>query len=188
MIDWYIIIIILLLILIAYLILKKNFEHFDISDNIKQAVAEQYNIDIDAMRNLAQIANSISNNDTLILPANTTKFGGADSTGNIIANNLSTNRLNVSGSVTFNYSDNNNTYINIFPTGTILFRPFGDVLDIPLGWAPCDGNKYIINTTPNREINFIESDNGTKTPDLRPFNSVFESDSKTLIRFIIKIK
>jgi hypothetical protein len=133
------IILVLLLIAVIYLIYKKitcssnssKIEKFEISDDLKTAILDQYNIDIDAMRNLGGITNNIlENNDTLTIPAE-----------NLIFN----------GNVKFNQFYNKT--IDIMPFASIMilgntysYRTHSPIF--PLGWAPCDGNYH----KPNYEM------------------------------------
>jgi microcystin-dependent protein len=148
------IILFILVIVIIYLVYKtKNLEKFDdLTDRIKITVRGKYNMDIDAIRNLASISKNILRDaNTLILPIN--KFN---------INNLTLNYLEVNGNVKFN--SKNTTILNIFPKYMII--PWASnitISNIPKGWALCDGKKYILNTfTLVAELN----DNGTLTPNL----------------------
>jgi microcystin-dependent protein/uncharacterized protein (UPF0333 family) len=123
-------ILLFLVIAVIYLLVNnKHSENFDTSTDIKAAVSTQYGIDLDAMRNLGDIANKIlsidpltQNMDTLNLPANLTTI----------------KNLKVSGSVNFTEKDSN--IMEIFPRYMILAWATDD--SFPLGWKLCDGKKY----------------------------------------------
>jgi microcystin-dependent protein len=153
-------ILLFLVIAVIYLLVNnKHSENFDPSTDIKEAVSAQYGIDLDAMRNLGDIANNIlsidpdtQNTDTLNLPANLTTI----------------KNLKVSGSVNFTEKDSN--IMEIFPRYMILAWATDDSL--PLGWKLCDGKKYYKTI----EGTFTEITLGTtapagaeiiSTPDLR---------------------
>ncbi len=62
----------ILIFVVIYLIFKTNTkEHFDVNDDIKQAINDIYKADINAIRNLSNFATEIkNNNDTFTIPAN----------------------------------------------------------------------------------------------------------------------
>ncbi len=156
----------ILVILVIYLIYKtRNLsEKFDsttttpvptVSPIIKQAIADTYKVDFDAMRNLGQLADTIlngdSNNpdapfDTLTLPATNTK----------IVN------LEVSGNVTFTNKDT--AALEIFPKFMVIAWAYPDV---PILWAPCDGYYYILNSNNYAERVPPTTTGSVQTPDLR---------------------
>ena len=134
------IIIFILTIAVIYLIYKTRnvAERFDVSTDIKQAINDTYKIDLDAMRNLGQISQQIlTHNDTLTLPAT---------------------NLVINGNVKFTNKDT--LIMEIFPKYMVLAWANNT---IPLGWALCDGNMYILDNTGKSIIGI----NGTTTPDLR---------------------
>jgi microcystin-dependent protein len=157
LINNYIIFIILSLfvLIIIYLIhhYNKIRENFAVSDDIKVAINEVYQADIDAMRNLANISKSIMNsNDLLNIPANEVNMLGA--TTNVKGN------LVVDGTVKF--TNKNSNIMEIFPKYMVISWANNTT---PKGWALCDGNTYKLDS----ESNAIVSNEGNviKTPDLR---------------------
>jgi microcystin-dependent protein len=151
--------IVCLFVIIIYLIFcNKTKENFAVSDEVKAAINEVYQADIDAMRNLANISKSImNNNDLLNIPANEVNM-----LGNINVNNNANIKGNlvVDGDVTFKAKNSN--IMEIFPQYMVIAWA-GEV--IPTGWAICDGNKYILNNFGNAVRSIAL--NAIKTPDLR---------------------
>ncbi len=108
------------------------------SEEIIQAVNEQYKTDIDAIRNLSELAFKIlKNNDTLILPATNTTANNMKLTGN----------LTIDGTVTFTNKDT--LALNIFPKFMVI--AWASDTNIPIGWVICDGT----NGTPDLRGRFI---------------------------------
>lgn len=152
------IILILLVIGMIYLLFfKKNNEHFAIADDIRTAVNNQYKADIDSIRNLGQISSKImTNTDNLTLPTNITIPG----------------KLTVNGGI--NFVNKDSQMLELFPRYMIMAwygpipKPAWVQNSPPLGWAVCDGRRYIINTTTNvAEPVDINNSSGVLTPDLR---------------------
>ena len=150
------IIIFILTILVIYLIYKtRNLsEKFDVNQTpttttINQAIADTYKVDLDAMRNLGQLAQQILTGgpntpyDTLNIPATNTKMIN----------------LEVSGDVKF--TNKNSNILEIFPKFMVIAWASSN---LPNGWALCDGNKYSIGTDGSAKA---DNTNGTQTPDLR---------------------
>lgn len=139
------IILIILTIIVIFLLYKNmNKENFGPTQtDINQMIADTYQVDLDAMRNLGQITQKIlNNNDSLTLPTNITIPGNLEVTGNV------------------NFTNKNNNILEIFPTYMVIAWATDN---IPLGWAICDGETYILDNTGKA----ILGANGTKTPDLR---------------------
>ena len=107
-------------------------------------------IDIDAVRNLAQISNNFYNKakQEFIIPTNLEING----------------KLNLKKNIKFNKKNDNNFKFDIFPINTIItWSTTSDY--IPKGWAICDGKKYTYNSQTG-EIS--EDNNGTiTTPNLQ---------------------
>ncbi len=84
------IILIFLVIAVIYLLFfKEDKEHFTTEDDIKNAVNELYQADIEAIRNLGQISKDImTNKDNLTLPTNITIPGDLQLNGNLQGNNI----------------------------------------------------------------------------------------------------
>jgi hypothetical protein len=62
----------------------QNVENFAVSDDVKQAINDIYKADINAIRNLSNVATDIyNNNDTLIIPANKTTVTDLTTNGNV---------------------------------------------------------------------------------------------------------
>lgn len=121
------ILIVLLIVLIAYLLYKtRNVEGFaepTVSEMVRQAVSDTYLVDISAMRNLANISQSImTNQDSLTLPTNINIPGDLTVDGNIFLTNRNTNLM------------------NLLPKFMVIAWASGD--GVPKGWAMCDGQKY----------------------------------------------
>ena len=54
------------------------------------------------------------------------------------------------------------------PVGSIILTNIFTTEPFPLGWAPCDGNKYLPNSNPSFEYgNYNEDSTGFQTPNLR---------------------
>ena len=140
---------ILLIIFIIYLIIlhckmwsflnqNKNIEKFAVTDDIKTAVKEIYNTDMDAIRTLSDFAKKIQDGNNLNIPGNLTVSGnitgsgalnvsgaltvGSNITGsgaltlsgNISSNHIYTKTLDIKGkhgTTHFNYADTGTTYI-----------------------------------------------------------------------------
>ena len=147
---------ILLIAIIIYLIIshsKKNRENFTVTDDIRVAVKEIYNTDMESVRQLAAMATKL-NAGGLEIPGNLTVTGTINSTGNI----------NSSG--TF-------TGIGTAPIGSIIMWA-GNRVTLPSNWKFCDGNTHNGITTPNLVGKFIlganaHQDGATITSDT--FNS-----------------
>ncbi len=144
------IIIILLVLGMVYLLYKtRNLEHFSTSDDINQAINDIYKADVNAIRNLSNVATEIkNNNDSFTIPAKITKITD----------------LNVDGNITFT---NRNTNISeIFPKGMIVAWYDGPE-NVPKGWAYCDGKKYKLDSNYIAQEVILTDTTGTLTPDLR---------------------
>ena len=172
------IILIILVIIVIYLLYKTTFNE-KFTDNsaeaaalamvasnkqiINESVRNMYKTDIDAMRNLAQIAekiltpNSFGVTDLLDTPAKTVKI----------------NNLEVTDSIKF--TNKNSSILEIFPRYMVIAWAYPD---IPKGWALCDGKKYVLDftitststnyvrvPTPGEETEYIPK--WVQTPDLR---------------------
>ncbi len=143
----------LLVFIVLYLIIKTkninidNFADAPTTDElITNAVSDKYLVDISAMRNLGNIAQSILTDDELILPANVKCPGNLVIDGNITCTNKNTNLM------------------NIFPKYMVIAWANSDY--IPKGWAVCDGQSYAMDT--DGTVNVVVNQSGsTKTPDLR---------------------
>jgi microcystin-dependent protein len=151
-------------IIIIYLLYKTRkiqsetgkIEGFAVTDDMKKAINEIYNADIDAIRNLSSIATKITSaNDTIVLPANMTEMKGDA----FIHRSLGVyGDLKVSGNVYFNNKDD--LLMNILPRFTVLAFYSSD---IPKGWAPCNGKIYKLN---DKGIAIETIEGGTYCPDL----------------------
>jgi microcystin-dependent protein len=146
-----------LVILVIYLIYKtrnmsEKFEKFDsittptttVSPIVAQAIANTYKVDLDAMRNLGQLAGKIltsDGTDTLTLPAST---------------------VVINGNVKFTNKDT--LIMEIFPKYMVIAWA-GPIL--PLGWAPCTGFFYILDSNNNYQIATSTDTGAILTPDLR---------------------
>lgn len=137
------IIILILIFAILYLMYKtRNVESFTVSDDVNQAINDIYKADINAIRNLSNIATNIYNQgDLLTIPAKTTN----------------TNDLIINGNITMNGN------VNIVQFRGLIVIWSGAITDIPKGWALCDGQKYILD---NNNLAIVDY-TGTQTPDLR---------------------
>jgi microcystin-dependent protein len=134
---------------------KVKIDGFAVTDDMKKAINEIYNADIDAIRNLSGIATKISNtNNTLVLPANMTSMKGNAEIG---GDTVLYGNLTVKGNVKFQNKDYG--FMDIFPRFTIL--AFYDSM-VPKGWAPCNGKYYKL----NEEGVAIETIGGAYCPDL----------------------
>ena len=120
---------ILLIIIIIYLIIshskKNNKEHFAVTDDIRAAVKEVYNTDMEAVRNLDKIAKDLQTG-ALTIPGN----------------------LTVTGTISGNGITSSNNVFNLLPKGIILSYYSTNP---PSGWVLCDGT----NNTPDLKGRFI---------------------------------
>jgi microcystin-dependent protein len=135
----------IMLILIFYLLYKTHSiqENFSVSDDVKQAINDIYKADINAIRNLSNVATDIyNNNDSLTIPAKITTIADLTVTGNVL------------------FTNKNNNMIEILPTGMVIAWALST---LPKGWALCDGQKYKLDNNNNTILDI----NGTQTPDLR---------------------
>lgn len=152
-------ILIMLVFLVLYLMFKtrnlenlnnNNMEHFE--STLDVAINNRYTADMDAIRNLASLANTIlASTDTLTIPANKTEMNNAIISGNI------------------DITNRNTAYLNILPRYMVIAwaNAITTTEPIPLGWAICDGRKYMLNTN-NAAYPVDEKDpEGIRTPDLR---------------------
>jgi hypothetical protein len=104
---------ILLIIIIIYLIFShfkknKNIEKFAVTDDIKSAIKEIYNTDMDAIRTLSDFAKKIQDGNNLNIPGNLTV------SGTINGNHIYTKTLDIKGkhgTTHFNYNDGGTTYL-----------------------------------------------------------------------------
>ncbi len=132
------VVIIFLLFHIYYKIdqIKEPMAETDISSQIKEAVKQVYLADVEAIRNLSEVAIKLQK-EGLTIPGNLTVTGNITSSGNIVSNNISSNgNLLVKG--TFNY----------LPKGTVVSWTGTDA---PEGWALCNGQ----NGTPDLRGRFV---------------------------------
>jgi microcystin-dependent protein len=145
-------------------------ETFETSQSINDFINNKYNSDIDAIRNLAGITNYILTEETFKFPAT-----------NIYINNLSLKDASVRETFTLdgqiNIINKDDSFLNIIPRYMIvaygkditITLSNGDnsynVLNIPKGWAICDGRKYSIDM--EEKITIVDYENGIITPDLR---------------------
>jgi microcystin-dependent protein len=141
------------ILIVLYLLYKtRNLEKLSIEKfetDLISAVNNKYTADVDAIRNLSSLANTIlSNRDSFRVPATTTLMNNLVIDGNII----------VDGSI--NFTNKDTAMLEIFPKYMVIAWAN---IDIPLGWAICDGKKYILDAR-NKAI---EDVTGQITPDLR---------------------
>lgn len=116
-------------------------ESFEVS--LADAINSKYTADMDAIRNLSNIAkNILTSNDSFSIPANTTYVKD----------------FVVEGSI--NFTNRNTLLVNILPKFMVIAWANRVV---PLGWAICDGKRYSLNA----EGMAIENIIGDLTPDLR---------------------
>ncbi len=180
------IIICILFILIIYYIFKKNPEHFSIPDtenlnlNIKNYVDENYNNKIKYLNTVLNfIEKNNKNNQNLIINSskliNTKNInaGQLKTTGSNKFKNLTINGdLNINGFLKINYDIGKNK-VQIIPRFMIvawcnnIYKKDNNkiILDIPYGWALCDGGVY--NYNKEGKIIKVYDSSGIKTPDLR---------------------
>jgi microcystin-dependent protein len=168
------IILIVLVISVIYLIYKTTFsssEKFDAASDaataliasnkqmINEAVKNTYKADIDAMRNLAQIA------DKILIP---TTDGNVTDLLDTPATTVRIKNLEVTDNVKFLTKDTN--ILEIFPKFMIISWAQNDP---PIGWALCNGQKYVLKTdktvrlATDNELAIINNPVWTQTPDLR---------------------
>ena len=128
---------------------NNNIENFapDQVELIKEEINRQYNMDIEAIRNLGAISKSLltgtnyhstepANPGTLTIPADTVIEG----------NTVLKGKLKVDGELDF--TNRNTILMNILPTGMVIAWA---KQEIPKGWAVCDGE----NTTPDLRGRFV---------------------------------
>jgi hypothetical protein len=103
--DLLIIILIIIIIILLY-INNKKMEKFTTTDDINQAINDIYKADVNAIRNLSNFATEIkNNNDSLIIPAKTTKLTDLNSDSAAIKN------ITVDGNII--YTNKTNTLGNL---------------------------------------------------------------------------
>ena len=132
-------------------------------DDLEKAITKIYTADIDAIRNLSNIAKDMTtNNDTLTIPAATVKIN---------------RKLQVEGDVELNgnvkFTNKNSNIMETLPTFMIIMwlgnvDPAvnnGKIVPIPKGWALCDGGTYRIGRDGYAEPGMVGTD--LATPDLR---------------------
>jgi microcystin-dependent protein len=115
---------------------------------IDDKIKEIYNADIDAIRNLSDIATKITEeNDSLTIPVGNTIIAG---------------KLTVNGDVEF--VKRNDMLMNIIPSGFILahYKDYD-----PKGWATCDGQSYILSPNGDAVAVLSTTPGAIPTPDLR---------------------
>ena len=109
---------ILLIIIIIYLIFlhckkNKNIEKFAVTDDIRSAVKEIYNTDMEAVRQLDKMAKDLTTG-ALRVPGNLIVDGTITVSGNIIGNHIYTKTLDIKGkygTTHFNHGDSGTTYL-----------------------------------------------------------------------------
>jgi microcystin-dependent protein len=142
-------VVIFLVFVVLYLLYKtRNLEKLSIEKfetDIVSAVNNKYTADMDGIRNLASVANTIiTTNDSLRIPATDTYAKNLILDGGIKINNKES------------------VMLEIFPRFMIL--AWGSQ-NIPLGWAICDGRKYSLDN--DYKAMYDITGNGILTPDLR---------------------
>ena len=163
-------ILIVLIISVIYIFYKTNKipENFStISSNIKTAVNNQYKVDMDAIRSLASFTKTlIENNNTITLSANNTNVKDFTIERDLV----------VKGNILFNYKDNDNSILEMFPKYMIIAwgKP-----SPPKGWALCD-NKYYKLVNDIVVLSNQNDPDAIKTPDLRSRSIVGLSESGVL--------
>jgi microcystin-dependent protein len=131
---------------IIYLLYKTRNKDKDTFYNVNDDVNQQYTNDTNSIINISKIADSIIKNNYLNLK-------NIDTT---VINNLTLKGTD------FNInSDINTIFMDIFPRYFVIAY---NNTTIPLGWAPCDGNKYSYD---NDGKIILDPTNGIQTPDLR---------------------
>jgi len=158
------IIITILVLVIVYLLYKtrkiqsetgKIEEFAETTDKIiDDKIKAIYNADIDAIRNLSDIATKITEeNDTLTIPVGNTKMSG---------NTEINGNLTVKGNVEFVNKDDG--FMNTMPKCSIIAF-YADT--VPKGWAQCDGKTYKLNSVGVAYEVAASDTTGIITPDLR---------------------
>jgi len=93
-----IIVIIVLLVFHLYWIRDNKEPMAEISNNIKEAIKQVYLVDVDAIRNLSEVATNLNNKNGLIVPANLDVKGNLTSQSNLfVKNGLDLNGFKISG-------------------------------------------------------------------------------------------
>lgn len=168
----YIFLFILVITLLYFLYRKMEAnEQFDIDSTIASSIKNTYNIDLDSMRNLSQISKNLLQNNNLIIPSNNSILNNINIKENIVSNNMT-----ISGDIEL---DGTCTNRNLPLKNTINF--WLENQKIPLGWAPCDGRKYSVNTniTDQNPNNYILDNNGFLTPNLTAYNNYLSIKNQT---------
>jgi hypothetical protein len=149
-------ILIILVFINLYLIYKtRKIDQFESSSmtKIKETVEAAYTMDIDAMRNLAGVANNILNKTQFKFPVS-----------KLYTNNLYIkDKLIVNGNVSF--LNSKTAFLNIFPQFIVIpwNQQISALIKVPKGWALCDGNRYSLNKD---GVAYIDS-TGIETPNLQ---------------------
>jgi hypothetical protein len=116
------IILIILISAVLYLLYKtsSNKENFTVNDDVKQAINDIYKADINAIRNLSNVATDIYNNDdSFTIPAKTTNVG------DLVTKNIASTNITISGNI--------NTDGNINSNGAISSKNINSTIDITAG-------------------------------------------------------
>ncbi len=156
-------------------------ENFDVTADIKKAINDQYKIDIDAMRSLANLANTIkTGGDSLTLPASNVKVNtlvpmSGSPRVTVAARELAINgNIQMDGSAGICIRDRcyGPNQLDFLPKRSIISfyrgKNSSNLIPIPWGWAICDGKYYKYDEAQNKVIEALSTDaNAIDTPDLR---------------------
>ncbi len=136
-----------------------NFENFQ--NSIEEAVNAKYTGNIDAIRNLASLTtNILQGNDLFTMPATNTYLN------NVIIEGTTRMKGPVLIEGKVDIVNRDTVLLNLLPRYMIIAW-FGKI-NVPLGWAICDGNRYKINiNTGIAGMTGITDLSGILTPDLR---------------------
>ncbi len=176
---------ILLIIIIIYLIFShckknKNIEKFAVTDDIRTAIKEIYNTDMDAIRTLSDFAKKIQDGNNLNIPGNLTVTGtiiGKDEIKTVDSNNkdkallntVNTNTNSNSSSITSINSSITSINSSLTTINTSLANKIDTNTNINLEAISKPGFKFTLNPI-NNETPMVFNQSSLSLPILGTFN------------------
>jgi hypothetical protein len=176
---------ILLIIIIIYLIFShfkknKNIEKFAVTDDIKSAIKEIYNTDMDAIRTLSDFAKKIQDGNNLNIPGNLTVTGtiiGKDEIKTVdsnnkdkaLLNNVNTNTNSNSSSITSINSSITSINSSLTTINSSLANKIDTNTNINLEAISKPGFKFTLNPL-NNETPILFNQSSISLPMIGTFN------------------
>jgi microcystin-dependent protein len=173
------IILFFLIFAIIYLLYKTRdikAESFEATtDAIKKGVNDFYKADIDAIRNLSNVANDIyKGGDLLKIPAKQTQIKEIIPRDNENRVTVTAKELAINGNIQLDGTAGICVHNRCYSSGQIHFLPRGSIIAyfdrnglIPMGWAICDGQFYASVDGGNATVVARTETGAVETPDLR---------------------